>query len=233
MWREGEVFKKKREKRFLGQSARATSPTLWGAHGPHGAREGLWPWGPRPPSRRGPANTNHEPYNNNQASNDQEWNHQWENFDEEAYQHTIDQRLLNIEECTERCRSRLEQCVKGSEEQCKEDPQQLHKATNPFSCLTVEEELRIEEEIRQEKGRKEATQLVKSSDSSEGDLGEVLLKFEEELRLEKEGKKVDLVKEIAELISLNVNYILKADMLEKERDSEKKKAQELSVYRPA
>ena len=119
--------------------------------------------------------------------------------------------------------------MKGSQEQAKEDPQQLHKATNPFSCLTVEEELRIEEELRQEKGRKEATPLVESSDSLEVDLGEVLLKFEEELRLEKEGKEVDLVKEIVELISLNVDYILKADMLEKERDSEKKKAQELSI----
>ena len=168
-------------------------------------------------------------HHNNQASNDQEQNHQWENFDEEAYQHTIDQRLLNIEECTERCRSRLEQCVKGSQEQAKEEPQQLHKATNPFSCLTVEEELRMEEELRQEMGRKEATQLVKSSNSSKGDLGEVLLKFKEELRLEKEGKEVDLVKEIAELIGFNVEYILKADMLEKERDSEKKKAQDLSI----
>ena len=68
---------------------------------------------------------------------------------------------------------------------------------------------------------------VESSDSSECDLGEILLKFEEELRLEKEGKEVDLVKENEELLSLNVDYILRIDLVEKERDSSLREIEEL------
>ena len=68
---------------------------------------------------------------------------------------------------------------------------------------------------------------VESSNSSECDLGEISLKIEEELRLEKEGKEVDLVKENAELLSLNVDYILRIYLVEKERDSSLREIEEL------
>ena len=136
------------------------------------------------------------------------------------------------------------------EQEEKEEPPRLHKSTNPFFCLTVDgikpvessdssesdpgevllrvqEELKDEEELGVEMERKEVLEPVESSDSSECDLGEILLKFEEELRLEKEGKEVDLVKENAELLSLNVDYILRIDLVEKERDSSLREIEEL------
>ena len=142
-----------------------------------------------------------------------------------------------------------EECPNHIEQEEKEEPPRLHKSTNPFFALTVDgiipveylessesdlgevllkvqEELKDEEELGVEKG-KEVLKPVESSDSSEGDLGEILLKFEEELRLEKEGKEVDLVKENAELLSLNVDYILRVDLVEKERDSSLREIEEL------
>ena len=54
-----------------------------------------------------------------------------------------------------------------------EEPQQLHKLTNPFFCLTVG-----------------GIKPVVSLGSSKCDLGDVLPRVEEELRVEKESKEV-------------------------------------------
>ena len=40
---------------FRANEVRLRQPRPWGARGPHGGKELLWPWGPRPPSRRGPS----------------------------------------------------------------------------------------------------------------------------------------------------------------------------------
>ena len=44
-WRE--IKKEEREGKFWPTTMGHVSPALWGAHGPHGGREPLWPWGPR------------------------------------------------------------------------------------------------------------------------------------------------------------------------------------------
>ena len=38
---------------FRANEVRPHHPRPWGARGPHGGREPLWLWGPRPPSRLG------------------------------------------------------------------------------------------------------------------------------------------------------------------------------------
>ncbi|KAK0584409.1 hypothetical protein LWI29_012839 [Acer saccharum] len=99
-----------------------------------------------------------------------------------------------------------------------------------ISQILEVDSLELEEGLttkKMEELSKEVDEPVESSNSSEYDLGEVLLKFEEELRLEKEGKEVDLVKENAELLSLNVDYILKIDLTEKERDSSLKELEDI------
>ena len=62
-----------------------------------------------------------------------------------------------------------EECPNHNEQEEKEEPPKLHKSTNPFFALTVD-----------------GIKPVESSDSSESDLGEVLLRVQEELKDEEE-----------------------------------------------
>ena len=64
-----------------------------------------------------------------------------------------------------------EECPNHIEQEEKEEPPRLHKSTNPFFCRTAY-----------------GIKSVEYSDSSESDLGEVLLKIEEELKDEEEEK---------------------------------------------
>ena len=157
--------------------------------------------------------------NNHQARWDQErQDHQWGNFDVEAYQRAIDQRLLDLEKRVEGCAIWLEQCVENSQGQAKEAHDQEQAYRQYLNQRLIDFKECIEwfggrmsqylEGLLERKEVEEPQQLhqstypffcltvggikaVNSSSSSECILGDVLLRIEEELMVEKENKEVE------------------------------------------
>ena len=171
---------------------------------------------------------------------------------EQAYRQHLNQRLLDFEEHIEWLGGRMSQYLEGLLERKEvEEPQQLHKSTNPFFCLTLggikpvdslsssecnlgDVLLGFGEEPRVEKERKEVEKPDESSKTVDDYLDEFLLILDEDKDFKGDGRgKTEMGVEVAlqnkELISQNNDLILKVNSLEKERDLAMKKSQELSA----
>ncbi|KAK1563469.1 hypothetical protein Q3G72_028017 [Acer saccharum] len=138
----------------------------------------------------------HQQYNH-QTSQDQEWqDHQWGNQDNPSY---IEQRMICLEESTERLATQVGHVAENYQRQDNENfPTQSEQA----NILTIHGS--------GESRPQEVFKLVTSPDSSDDYMDKLLSIFEDQLKKEEERKEVHEEEDVEEneLISLSVDLVL-------------------------